>query len=163
MILLIPYMTWLSRMCGGGPPKLPYGLDAWLLALPYLLFFPVISYWVIPAYLGAVLGIRLGHGRGFDYSLPFKPGSEPEKVEILIPKYLPVKYQKILIMLLTGLAVVLLSCAFLLMHGHIASGLILALSGAAKALSYFLPKTLWAELARGFFLACGVYFGLMLI
>ena len=28
---------WFSRMAGGGPPKLPWGLDQWLYALPYLI------------------------------------------------------------------------------------------------------------------------------
>ena len=149
-------MTWLSRMCGGGWPKLPYGLDQWLLAAPYLLFYPVIGLWVIPAYLTAVLGLRLGHGRGFDYNLPLKEGAEPEKVEILIPKSLPVYTQKILIMALTGLAVTLVCGVTLAFHGFYIAGVILALSGALKAVAYFLPKTEWAELARGLFLGLGV-------
>ena len=162
MIFVIPYMTWLSRMAGGGWPKLPWGLDQWLLALPYLLFYPAIGYWVILGYLGAVLGLRLGHGRGFNYNEPFKTGSQPEKVEILIPKSLPVKYQKILIMALTGLAVTIVLFSILILSGHILSGLILAVSGTLKSIAYFLPRTEWAEYTRGFFLGCGVYFGLML-
>jgi len=26
---------WNSRMAGGGPPKLPLGLDQWIYAIPY--------------------------------------------------------------------------------------------------------------------------------
>jgi len=161
--LVVPYMTWLSRMAGGGKPKLPFGLDQWLLALPYLLFYPVIGWWVIPAYLGAVLGLRLGHGRGFWYNEPFKIGSEPEKVEILIPKGLSVKIQKMLIMALTGLSVTLILSALLLAYGYWLPSLIVAVSGIAKALAYFLPRTEWAEYTRGFLLGLGVVMALMLI
>jgi len=150
-------------MAGGGWPKLPWGLDAWLLALPYLLFWGAVGPWAILGYLGAVLGIRLGHGRGFDYGKPFKEGSKPEKVEILIPSSLPVKYQKILIMSLTGLAVTLVAAIVLASHGHWLSALIIAISGAAKSICYLLPKTEWAELARGFSLGLGVYIGFMVI
>lgn len=156
-------MTWLSRMAGGGWPKLPFGLDQWLLALPYLLFYPVIGWWVIPAYLGAVLGLRLGHGRGFDYKLPFKVGSDPEKVEWVIPKSLPVSVRKFLIMALTGLCVTLILAVLLLAYGYLLPALIVALSGIAKALAYFLPMTEQAELSRGFFLGLGVVAGYMLI
>jgi len=154
--LVVPYMTWVSRMNGGGWPSLPYGADAWILAAPYWLFFPAIGWWVIPAYLIAVLGIRLGHGRGFTYNEPFKIGSTPEKVEWLIDKSLPVKTQKILIMFLTGWCVTLGFGFALMLHGHILAGLIIYASGMLKAVAYFLPRTDWAELVRGFFLGCGV-------
>lgn len=163
IFLAIPWMTWLSRMCGGGPPKLSWGLDQWLLPLPYLLFFPYISWWVIPAYLGAVLALRSGHGRGFDYHLPFKVGSEPEKIEWIIPKSLPVKIQKILIMALTGLCVTILTTLALALHGLWLAAFLLAISGILKAIAYFLPKTEWAELARGFFLGCGFVAAMMVI
>lgn len=155
-LILIPYMTWLSRMSGGGWPKLPWGLDQWLLALPYLLFYPALGWWVILGYLGAVLGLRLGHGRGFWYDRPFKEGSTPEKIEIFIPKNLPVNIQKILIMVLTGLAVTIVLAACLLLHGYWIASLIVAISGAAKAFAYFLPKTEWAELTRGALLSFGI-------
>lgn len=160
---VIPWMTWLSRMAGGGPPKLPYGLDAWLLCAPYLLFYPFIGWWVIPAYLIAVLGIRLGHGRGFTYNEPFKIGSTPEKVEWLIDDSLPVKTQKILIMFLTGFAVTLTLGFILNIYGHILAGLIIYSSGMLKAVAYFLPRTDWAELVRGFFLGLGVVLAYMVI
>lgn len=145
-----------SRAHGGGWPKLPYSPDAWLLCAPYFLFFPAIGYWTIPAYLGAVLGIRLGHGRGFDYHLPFKPDSKPERIEVLIPSNLPVYWHKALIMLLTGLAVTLVASVVLAFHGYLGASAILALSGALKTASYLLPKTEYAEIARGLFLGLGV-------
>lgn len=149
-------MTWLSRMAGGGWPKLPYGADAWLLCAPYLLFYPAIGWWVILAYLGAVLGIRLGHGRFFDYDLPFKVGSEPEKIEVLIDDSLPVKTQKILGMFLTGWAVTLTLGFILNIYGFLLAGFVIYVSGMLKAVAYFLPRTDWAELVRGAFLGLGV-------
>lgn len=155
-------MTYLSRMAGGGWPKLPWGLDAWLLAAPYLLLWPLTGGWVVLGYLGAVLGIRLGHGRGFQYSEPFKPGSYPEKIELIIPDSLPVKYQKMLIMLLTGLAVTLVMVVILSLHGFIVPGAILALSGALKMVAYFTKTTESSELLRGLFLGLGVYLVLLI-
>lgn len=161
--LVIPYMTWLSRMAGGGWPKLPWGLDQWLLALPYLLFFPVMGYWVILGYLGAVLGLRSGHGSGFNYNLPFEPDRTPEKVEWLIPSSLPVWGQKALIMLLTGLAVTILPAFLLLANGHALPALVLCLSGALKAVAYLLPKTEYSEWVRGAFLGLGVVLAFMVL
>lgn len=149
-------------MCGGGWPKLPWGLDQWLLALPYLLFYPVIGWWVVPAYLGAVLGLRLGHGSFFHYGLPLKEGRTVEKIEYIMPKSLPVWTYKVLGMFLTGLAVTLVLSLCLAIQGHFLASIVLAISGASKAIAYFLPRTEWAELARGFFLGLGVYFGIML-
>lgn len=161
--LTIPYMTWLSRMGGGGPPRLLWGLDQWLLGVPYLIFYPQIGYWAILGYLGAVLGLRLGHGRFFNYGLPFKAGSEPEKVEVLIPQSLPIKWQKILGMTYTGLAVTLLVSILLLAQGQWMPSMLLGISGAAKCLAYFLPETQYAEYARGAFLGLGVSLAFMVL
>ena len=163
LILVIPYMTWVSRMCGGGPPKLPWGLDAWLLAAPYLLFYPYVGWWVILGYLGAVLGLRMGHGRGFHYNLPFEIGSEPEKIEVLIPDSLPVYWQKFLIMAGTGLAVSLALSIILSLNGYILPGLVLALSGTCKALAYLFPRTEHSEYRRGTFLGLGVALALWIL
>lgn len=155
--LLIPLMSVLSRMNGGKEPiDLPWGLDAWTLAAPYLLLYPMIGWWIVPSYLGAVLGIRLGHGRGFYYDEGFKPKSVPEKVEVLIPSSLPTWAQKALIMALTGLAVTLVASVALAAHGFYLAGVILALSGLLKAASYALPTTEAAEYARGAFLGLGL-------
>lgn len=148
-------------MAGGGWPRLPWGLDQWILSAPYLLLYPLIGWWIIPSYLTAVLGLRLGHGRGFNYRIPFKEGSEPEKIEFLIPKNLSVPVQKFLIMFLTGLAVTLVASIALALHGHWIFALILALSGAAKSVAYFLPRTEWAEYARGAFLGLGLFMVLL--
>jgi len=161
--LVVPWMILWSRAHGGGWPKLPYSPDAWLLCAPYWLFFPVIGWWCLPAYLIAVLGIRLAHGRGFNYKLPFKVGSTPEKVEYLIDDSLPVYWQKFLIMFITGWCVTLGFGFTLMLHGHILAGLILYASGMAKSIAYMLPETWHAELARGLFLGLGLSIAYMLI
>ena len=155
--LLIPLMSILSRMNGGKEPiDLPWGLDAFVLAAPYLLLYPMIGWWVVPAYFGAVVGIRLGHGRGFRYDEGFKPKSVPERVEVLIPSNLPVWAQKALIMALTGLAVVLVAAIVLAFHGYLWQAAVLLLSGGLKSAAYALPTTEMAEYTRGFFLGCGL-------
>lgn len=159
-LLLIPLMAWGSRMAGGGWPRLPWGLDQWVLSAPYLLLYPLIGWWVIPSYFIAFLGLRTGHGSGFNYHLPFKEGRTVEKVEYLIPQNLPVPVQKFLIMFLTGLSVTLVASIALALHGHWIFALILALSGAAKSVAYFLPRTEWAEYARGAFLGIGFVFSI---
>lgn len=161
--LAIPYMTWLSRMAGGGWPKLPYGLDQWLLAAPYLLFYPVIGWLVVPAYLGAVLGLRTGHGSGFYYWEKFKKNRTVEKIEKIISGALSYHVQKVLIMALTGLAVTLTCSILLLFHGYGLAALILGISGIGKAACYSLPKTEWAEYARGFLLGCGFVAAMMVV
>jgi len=150
-------------MCGGGWPKLPWGLDAFVLALPYLLFYEAIGWWVIPAYIGAVIGVRLGHGRGFHYRLPFKEGSDPEKVEWLIDSTQDVYTRKFLIMYLTGLAVTFALGLILTLHGHILAGFVIYVSGMLKSVAYMLPETWHSELARGFFLGLGVALAYMVI
>lgn len=154
-IISIFWMTQLSRMHGGGKPHLPWGLDAWLLPLPYLAFWSVLGPWVVLGYLGAVLGLRLGHGRGFDYHKPFKESGKPEKVEWIIPKGLPVYWQKFLLMFYTGLAVTLILASTMAIQGAYLPALILALSGALKSVAYLAPKTEIAEYLRGVFLGLG--------
>lgn len=134
---------------------MPLSLDAWLLPLPYLMFFSQIGWWVIPSYLVAVLGIRMGHGRGFGYQLPFKEGSKPEKIERIIPSSLPVRLQKFLIMALTGLMVTLGFSLCLAFEGYLIGAFVLGLSGFSKSFAYFLPTTELAEYARGIFLGVG--------
>lgn len=155
-LLIIPYMAWVSRMAGGGKPKLPYGLDAWILSAPYLLLWGDIGLWAVPSYLMAVLAIRTGHGRGFQYKVPFEADSKPEKVEALIPDNLPVYWQKFLIMFITGIGVTIIPAIVLIGYGYILAGVILAVSGAAKAVAYMTSKTETSEYLRGSFLGIGL-------
>lgn len=65
---------WISRMCGGGWPKLPYGLDQWLYAVPHgivgYLATEKYGWWAVlgclGAYFCAFLFKRTGHGQYFD-------------------------------------------------------------------------------------------------
>lgn len=159
--LIIFWMAILSRAHGGGKPNLPWSLDAWLLALPYLLLWPMIELWVIPSYFVAVLFIRTGHGSFFNYRRPHKEGRTVEKIEYIMPKGLSVYWYKFLGMFLTGLGVTLVASIALAAHGHFLFALILALSGAAKSVAYFLPRTEWAEYARGAFLGLGLFMVLL--
>lgn len=140
-VLITLVWGWVSRMCGGAPPKLPWGLDQWLYALPYLVVC-LPSWWSIAAYLGAVLGKRMGHGRGMSLREPMKPGSKPEKIEFLIlwlQPHLPVYWYKVLILALTGLAVSLVA-------GIVTHNPVLALSGLLKAPGYMIG---WAIYPSG--------------
>lgn len=80
---------YLSRMCGGAPPKLPLGLDQWLYAIPY----GVVAYLAVAnpsvaiaaavlSYFGAFLGKRTGHGQWFSLGEVVK-AIEPEKLDFV--------------------------------------------------------------------------------
>lgn len=59
---IIPYMAYLSRMCGGGWPKLPWKIEHILYALPFALLYPIIGWWCVPCILlifaGKLMGTR---------------------------------------------------------------------------------------------------------
>lgn len=138
-LFCIGYMAWLSRMCGGGNPELPFGLDAWFYALPYLLFLiPICGWYALIGYAGAVLGKRLGHGRGISLGIPTMIGS-PEKIEVLISwaqKYTTIYEYKALILGATGIAATIASTVLLAIWGHPWAAAIIFWSGALKALAY---------------------------
>jgi len=122
-MLLIPYMAITSRLCGA-KSFLPLGLEQWLYAAPYsvvtfIVLLPlVVSWhiWALSALAGAtaLIGKRLGHGRGISIGEPMKPGSKPERVEWpvlwlqpLIPNWL---YKSLILLLCeaivwTGIAI----------------------------------------------------------
>lgn len=99
-------LSWLqgkvSRMAGGGAPKLPYGLDQWIYALPYGVagliasmhleqvvdvfgYFDIHAMYVcgLISYGLAFLGKRLGHGQYFDLATyPFRVVAE--KIDFLV-------------------------------------------------------------------------------
>jgi len=100
-----------SRMCGGGWTKLPRWLRQALYATP----FSIITYVLLPnagaitymlcllAGATAFAGKSLGNGRGISIGEPMKPGSTPERVEILIlwlQPHIPNWLYKCLILLL---------------------------------------------------------------
>lgn len=101
--------------------------------------------------VSCLAGKSLGHGRGFRLKEPMKPGSSPERVEILIPKKLPLYWYKVSIMSLTGLAAVSGAVIAISIINPIA-GLIVALGGAFKGVNamVFDLKTEYREFADGF-------------
>ena len=138
VILFAFFGGWLSRMAGGAPPKLPWGLDQWLYAIPYAFHAPVTSWWAILGYAGAFLGKRTGHGVFMDLGTWEKP-TDDERLEFIIKplkgKLHPYWYD-FLGLALTGISVSLLAGVVLSASGHILPGIILALSGLTKAPAY---------------------------
>lgn len=158
---------WLSRMCGGAPPKLPLGAEQWLYGLPYLLimalplafaarinhsklnrFYPET---IVMAYFLAVTGKRTGHGGGMDLGHSLSEpdnGRTKEKVEYLIywlhgriSRY----WYDALLLSLTGLFVTIpagLVIAFI----NPFWGVFLALSGITKPIAYIIG---WAIYPTG--------------
>lgn len=100
----------ISRMAGGGWPRLPHGLDQWLYAIPFgatVLWIAPLSYmqfmYAILAYATAFGGKRIGHGRGISLNEPMKPDDKPERVEHIIlwlMPYVSTRLYKALILLL---------------------------------------------------------------
>lgn len=143
---------YISRMCGGAPPKLPLGLDAWLYALPILfvsLYIGAPMYAALIAYLLGVLGKRLGHGQYMDLGNVSKI-IKPEKIDFIVRKLfgrdinetqaVPGNYKRDWVGLgFTGLVPVIgLSLCVAVYGGSIIGALLLALSGFMKAGAYSL-------------------------
>jgi hypothetical protein len=81
----------ISRLCGGGRPKLPLGLDQHLNSIPFGLagFFlgsnlleSVIM--CLVSYLFALLGKRLGHGQYYDLATFKDRIISPEKIDFIV-------------------------------------------------------------------------------
>lgn len=101
--LLIPAMAYLSRMCGGAPPKLPLFTDQFIWGLvfagvAFIALLPTAGHifspypwhiWVLSVISGitACLGKLTGHGRGIGVYEPMK--GDPEKVEAVSLWLLP--------------------------------------------------------------------------
>lgn len=141
MILLFSLLGgWISRMHGGGWPRIPYSPDAWLYALPYgaIAFFAANIWWAIPAYLIAVMGKRTGHGNFM--SLDHYKGAThgDERLEFIIkplrPHLSPYWYDA-LGLALTG-SVVALGTGIVLAPTAPILAAVLVLCGAGKALAY---------------------------
>jgi len=148
-ILVIPFMAWVSRMAGGGWPKLPFGLDQWLFSLPYAaLLGPLTGWWAVLAYLGAVIGKRTGHGRGISLKEPMKPGSEPEILEypvLWLQPHLSVYAYKGLILAMTGMLGVLASVVLCAIWGQWLAAGALFLSGMAKTPAYMIGWAIFPD------------------
>lgn len=156
---------WLSRMCGGGPPKLPYGLDQWLYSLPYLLIcLPAVAviaallgatkesrkrYYplVLLPYGGAVVGKRTGHGGGIDAGTS-EVVRDDEKLEAIIkPLHGKISeyWYDILLLAVTGIATTLVA-GIMLAFLNVWAGMAVALSGLTKGPAYMIG---WAIYPNG--------------
>ena len=143
MLLFAGLGGWLSRMCGGAPPSLPFGMVQWIYALPYLFITFMSSSFAFIVYLIAVLGKRTGHGGGIDLghsSEEPKQGRKVEKLEYLV-LWLNGKLSKYWydasILALTGLLVTV-PAGILIAFTHPFWGVFIALSGASKPIAYMI-------------------------
>jgi len=130
---------WISRMCGGAPPKLPFGLDQFIFSLPYLIFFDVIGLWQSAlSYAGAVLGKRTGHGNGMDLAHVDYEG-KPEKVEVLIRwlhDHIPRYWYDFILLALTSLMANVILGGFLIFSNPLVGAGFLILSTLCKPIGY---------------------------
>lgn len=155
---------WLSRMCGGGPPRLPFGLDQWLYAIPYALIgLPVLAPLALGAagavqgknirryvgaillfpFAGAFLGKRTGHGNGLDLGRAER--GEDEVLEFIIKPLhgkIPEYWYDVLLMCVTGICVTLVAGIVVAVVNPLA-GAILALSGLMKGPAYMIGYAIY--------------------
>lgn len=144
---------WISRMCGGGPPKLPLGLDQWIYALPYGACGVAVmasgaveaeALFLLLPYFGAFLGKRTGHGGGIDLGTSPRI-REPEALEFIIKPLhgrIPEYWYDALLLAVTGLAVTILAGLVVALADPLA-GLAVALSGALKAPAYKIGRAIY--------------------
>lgn len=155
-IVLVALGGWISRMCGGGRPRLPWGLDQWLYAIPYALVVLFANLTVIGGFtgalalVGAMLGKRTGHGQYLSIGRRRQPPALDEKLDFIVrffmgPQRRPDRKRDLVGMLVTGTAVGLLPALFLVAGGHVAAAALVLLSGSAKCLGYWFGDR-WAVL-----------------
>lgn len=135
-----------SRMCGGGKPKLPYGLDQWIYAIPYAVF-QVHWLWAVLSYGGAVLGKRTGHGQYFSLAAPRGNPENDEKFDFIVRLFFghdedgPRRYWRNFFgMTLSGLWPVLIATLGLAFAGHALAAFIVLAGGVLKAPAYAVPQ-----------------------
>lgn len=156
---------WLSRMCGGGKPDLPFGLDAILYASLYgVVGFLLVGLWgAVFSFLFAFLGKRMGHGRFIDLGTWKKP-AEREKLEYLMKPIWAVEDKSPAFYDFIGLSLSGLVCGLglggaLILSGTsvlLGAGVMLgaALKGVSYAIGWGLPikhPTELGEFLTGFF------------
>lgn len=135
----------ISRMCGGGKPKLPYGLDQFVYALPYAIF-PVHFLLAVLSYAGGVLGKRTGHGQYFHLSAPRSacPPENDERFDFIVRFFFGPDidgrknryWRNFFGMTLSGLWPVLVATIALVLSGYVLAALIVLIGGLLKAPAY---------------------------
>lgn len=153
-MILLAALIWshISRMCGGGWPKLPFGLDQIIYAIPHgLLGYVALGWWGLPAYLFAFIGKRAGHGQWFDMgtSAPHndQTGKKPEKLDIIVNWIMGPddgSYRRDFIgMAISGLFIALGSVICLFLAGHPLLAVLIACGGLSKPVGY--AAGLWLQ------------------
>lgn len=139
-ILFVLLGGFLSRLCGR-KSVIPFGLEQWLYALPYLLIFAS-SLWGIPAYIAAVMGKRTGHGQYLALGRGERQSFElDERLDFIVRFFFGVDrggsyWRCVTGMAVTGLAVTIVPGILYAMIINPLSGTLIALSGASKAFAY---------------------------
>lgn len=111
-ILFVGAFGWLSRMSGGGWPKLPWGLDQHLWAIPYGILGGGLAHYggfgwasttgaVGLSYLTAFFAKRTGHGTYMTLPYSIKTGLEPERLDFIVkyffgrdPRFVPKEFPR---------------------------------------------------------------------
>ena len=138
----------LSRMCGGMKPKLSWGLDQWIYALPYGAL-PTVALWALNpfvaaglgflSYAGAFLGKRTGHGGWMDLGTWLKERSD-ERLEFVgkfIRGKIPEYWYDAIMLSVSGVAVSLVASASIAVVNPLAA-LPTLIGGPLKPLPYML-------------------------
>ena len=154
IFLSVPYGI-LSRMCGGGFVKLPYGLDQWLYAFPFaILGYLSIGWWgVLLAGIFAFLGKRTGHGQYMDLG-SWTGIVKPERLDLIVKWFFGKdpnkthqgagsKVRDFFGLCVTGAFTALGASIALALGGHLWLSLIVFLGGAAKGVAYLVGWDAW--------------------
>lgn len=156
---------WISRMCGGGKPKLPWGLDQWIYAIPHgivgYLATQQFGWWAVAGTLGAYFCAfifkRTGHGQYFDLGFTTKlmqneDGSpRVERIDFILKWLMGVDPNNVregpgsfrrdyLGMCVSGLLIALGTSIALLTGGYWQLAIITAVAGFTKGLWYVIGK-----------------------
>jgi hypothetical protein len=137
---------WISRMCGGGPPKLPWGIDQWLYAAPFALM-GINGGWplIILCFISVLLGKRTGHGNGI--SLDRSPKGDDEPLELFIKGLhgkIPEYWYDVLLLSFTGFVTVLIPAVVVAPFNLFAAALLI-LSGLLKGPAYMIGWAIYPE------------------
>lgn len=131
-----------SRLCGK-KSHIPFGLEQWLYAVPYLLIFTG-SLWGIPALIGAAIGKRTGHGQYIQLGyLPRQNFENDEALDFIVKFFMGEDkggnyWRCVAGLAVTGLAVTLLPGILYACVVNPSVGLAIGFSGVLKAPSYMI-------------------------
>jgi len=143
----------LSRMAGGGAPKLPLGLDQWIYAIPYGVAAGFVGTYIeiFVSFALAFLGKRLGHGQYFDLGM-WTRTTTAEKIDFIVRIFYGKDINTIqdnvagnpkrdlFGLSLTGLVVGLGLGITLIINGAILFGILVLLAATAKGYAYYICK-----------------------